>query len=275
MQLFVFQLLILAIYCDALSQSKPPSKISPASAYYEKNEEGLILLANNNGYCPYTISVKLDLINMNSDKGDFFEIVVPGQTQRMEIGQLTIRDRSRKSSFSMGSTYLLGNAIEMPNHTGTYQLPYRSGETYIMSQGFNGSFSHTGKNALDFTMDLGTQICAARDGIVTEVIDHNSRGCKDPSCIYEANTITIYHEDGTFADYAHLKKRGSKVQPGDEVIAGQVIGYSGNTGFSSGPHLHFEVYYFDGEKKVSIPIKFDLGDKKSVYLEEKASYTAQ
>jgi murein DD-endopeptidase MepM/ murein hydrolase activator NlpD len=212
---------------------------------------------------------------MQSSQGDFFEIVVPGQTSRMEMATLSITDVGKKSSFSMGSTYLLGDAIHPPKHDAVYLLPYPKGESYLMSQGYNGSFSHQNKNALDFTMDIGTPICAAREGVVTEVIDRFSKGCNDPSCLYEANTITVYHEDGTFADYAHLKKNGSLVKPGDKIRSGQVIGYSGNTGYSSGPHLHFEVYYFDHDQKISLTTPFDIGNNKPVYLEEKNMYTAQ
>lgn len=266
-------LLFCTITYIAFAQPKPPVKISPTRAYYEQNAQGLIILADNQAYCPYTISIKLELVNMESNQGDFFQVVIPGQTTRLPLAQLTISDPSKKSSFSMGSAYLLGNAIEPPAHDGIYLLPFQSGETYIMSQGYNGNFSHKDKNALDFTMEIGTPVCAARGGVVTEVIDQFSKGCSDPTCLYEANTITIYHKDGTFADYAHLKRKGSLVQAGDEVIAGQVIGYSGNTGYSSGPHLHFEVYYFDEDIKVSLPTKFEVGGVSPIYLEEKKSYT--
>lgn len=271
--LFLFVFIVSSPLIHA--QAKPPLKISSAKAYYEQSPTGLALFADNEGYSPYTISVKLDLENMQSDNGNFFQVVVPGQTRKMQIGELTIKNQSKKSSFSMGSTYLLGNAIDPPAHTGIYTLPFKSGERYLMSQGYNGNFSHKDKNALDFTMEEGTEVCAARNGVVIEVIDQYDKGCNNPSCIYEANTITVYHEDGTFADYAHLKKRGSKVKVGDEIMAGQVIGYSGNTGYSSGPHLHFEVYYFKGESKISIPTKFDIGNQKTVYLQEKVYYEAQ
>jgi murein DD-endopeptidase MepM/ murein hydrolase activator NlpD len=272
-RIFIFLILFNVSTTTAWSQSRN-TKPSPARAYYEQTDQGLIILAENRAYCPYTVSVKLEIKNMQSSQGDYFEVVVPGQTERMELAVLEIIDPGKKSSFSMGATYLLGNAIHSPNHNGIYRLPYQKGSTFLMSQGFDGAFSHKGKNALDFTMKTGTQVCAAREGIVSEVIDKYSNGCNDPSCLYEANTITIYHKDGTFADYAHLKKNGSAVRPGDQVLAGQVIGFSGNTGYSSGPHLHFEVYYFDHENKISIPIMFDLGGKNPVFLEEKTKYTA-
>lgn len=60
-----------------------------------------------------------------------------------------------------------------------------------------------------------------------------------PRVMGYGNLIKISHEDGTITVYAHLAKRSVAV--GDLVVAGQVIGEAGSTGFSSGPHLHFEV----------------------------------
>lgn len=67
-----------------------------------------------------------------------------------------------------------------------------------------------------------------------------------------ANYIIIKHADGTFAEYVHLQKDGALVRMGDEVTVGQPIGLSGQTGFASKPHLHFDVFQaIDGKKKLS------------------------
>lgn len=75
----------------------------------------------------------------------------------------------------------------------------------------------------------GTQIYAARGGVVLTSAHHSSYG----------NYVVISHGDGVSTLYAHMSKRAVKV--GDVVSQGQVIGYVGSTGRSTGPHLHFEV----------------------------------
>lgn len=66
------------------------------------------------------------------------------------------------------------------------------------------------------------------------------------------NSFAMNNPYGTVATYAHLKKDGALVEIGDQVYAGQVIGFSGNTGYSTFPHLHFVVL----KGKQSIPIRF-------------------
>ena len=84
---------------------------------------------------------------------------------------------------------------------------------------------HTG---VDFAVKTGTEVLAVADGKVANANWGQAYGTQ----IVEAL------EDGTFFIYAHLSK--SLVKPGDKISKGQVIGKSGNTGNSSGPHLHVE-----------------------------------
>jgi hypothetical protein len=92
---------------------------------------------------------------------------------------------------------------------------------------------HTG---LDFTADIGTEIYATGDGVV-ESIESKYSG-------YGQHVI-INHGFGYESLYAHMSRVA--VRPGQKVRRGEIIGYVGNTGTSTGPHLHYEVMK-NGEK---------------------------
>ena len=91
--------------------------------------------------------------------------------------------------------------------------------------------------SFDFKMPIGTPILAADDGrvfiVVEQFRDNIDKGFS------EANLIGIEHRGGILTWYTHLSFEGSIVQVDDQVSQGEVIGYSGNTGDSSYPHLHF------------------------------------
>lgn len=125
-----------------------------------------------------------------------------------------------------------------------YQLPFSTESKIRLTQGYHGKITHQGQfaYALDFLMDIGTPIYAARAGFVTAIEDRFLEGGFRPDLISKANFIIIQHEDGTLANYAHLKQKGVAVLVGEKVEKGQLIGYSGNTGYTQGPHLHFEVH---------------------------------
>ena len=75
------------------------------------------------------------------------------------------------------------------------------------------------------------------------------------------------------ANYFHLKKSGSKVKVGDRVYAGDVIALSGNTGWSSGPHLHFQVFSHNEDMEVeSIPTKFKTEDGNIILKKSQEGY---
>lgn len=72
----------------------------------------------------------------------------------------------------------------------------------------------------------------------------------------KTNSIKILHDDDSMAIYALLEKDRAQVYPGLKVAAGQLIGYSGNTGLTSGPHLHFAIQTNKGMTLVSVTFAF-------------------
>ena len=106
-------------------------------------------------------------------------------------------------------------------------------------------------------MPEGTPITAARGGEVVRVKKDSIRGGSSKSYEKDGNKISILHQDGSYADYVHLQKDGTLVSVGDTVKAGQKIGLSGNTGRTTGPHLHFQVFIPTAEGKMkSLPVNF-------------------
>ena len=159
-------------------------------------------------------------------------------------------------SDSIRFAYYLGHKkLCSPNLDYNYRFPFKAGKRYEVSQGFNGKFSHhseRSKYAIDFQLDVGEPVFAARGGLVIKVIDwFTKQGGK--ALINAANKILILHDDGTIAAYVHLQYKSSLVKEGERVQQGQKIGFSGVTGFTRGPHLHFVVRK---ERDMAIPIYF-------------------
>ncbi len=105
-------------------------------------------------------------------------------------------------------------------------------------------------------MPEGTPIVAARSGYVIDNVRLFDTGKLDPAFLDKANYVLILHDDGTWADYAHLTHYSANVYVGTRVEAGTVIGLSGSSGYSSGPHLHFAIQRNEGGKVVSVPFRF-------------------
>lgn len=136
-----------------------------------------------------------------------------------------------------------------------YSLPFDPVYPRVLIQGPGGRLSHTGVHAFDFVMPLGTPVLAAREGKVAQVVDGFRRGGLDPALT--GNHVFVLHADGSFGIYLHLEP-GIPVKVGQRVERGDLLGRSGNTGFTAGPHLHFAVARVgpDGLTRTTIPIRF-------------------
>jgi murein DD-endopeptidase MepM/ murein hydrolase activator NlpD len=134
-------------------------------------------------------------------------------------------------------------------------LPYPAGQSYLVLQGNEGKWTHKGRDryAWDFRMPEGTPVAAAASGIVVEATDHHGEGGLDSRLAQKANAIVLDHGRGLFSLYEHLQKDGARVHEGDSVLQGEIIGLSGNTGWSAEPHLHFEV---TDHQNRSLPVCF-------------------
>ena len=143
-----------------------------------------------------------------------------------------------------------------------YRLPYPSGSTFSVLQGFHGAFSHRGSNeyAVDFDCPVATHVLAARGGVVVASYAGAIGSGTTPEFLdyTHTNFVLVRHDDGTLGEYMHLAPSGVKVEPGQRVERGTELALSGNTGFSTTPHLHFQVMTAaeDGVSARSFPIGF-------------------
>lgn len=210
-------------------------------------------------------------LQMNrSDNVGFFppapsQWLVPGPGE-MFLGYIAPLSEDRPWAYEWLPRYIHGKPVEgeLPAVV-TVPPPCRDGR-HPVTQGFGGEASHSSHteswHAVDIYMPEGTPIYAVRDGVVMDVERNFTRSGWREEYADEANYIRVLHDDSTMAVYAHLSPEKMNVHLGQRVQEGQHIAFSGNTGYSTGPHLHFVMQYNAGKELKSLPFRFTGFDRE-------------
>ena len=207
------------------------------------------LVVVNKNFAP--VEVRLRLKGLDNVRGiEVPERVVVAGRREKTLAVLEPAQAGKPLRYDYEMRWQLGDPDSQPlDHAYQPPVPERGG--FPVSQAFNGAYSHfreDNRYALDIAMPTGTTVRAARGGLVVSVEEGNGRG----------EHIYILHDDGTFGLYAHLRQRSAVVEPGLRVRTGQIIAQSGNSGYSTGPHLHFGVLRNAGMKWQAVPFKLTL-----------------
>ena len=241
----------------AFGQSKmdrPTTFEDDFSFAWRQDKDSIKLIAINKLYAPLEI-----ILSSRKTKKELNSILVKklDSTVVLQYKSQVLDSLKNYVNENLKISYYIGHpSVISPDSTYLYRLPFKKEKKYEVSQGWKGKRTHKGitsQYALDFQLDVGEPVYAAREGIVVKVVDwFTKRG--GPALRNAANRIVILHKDGTMASYVHLRPKGTFVKEGEKVKKGQKIGISGLTGYTSGPHLHFVVRK---ERDISIPIYFE------------------
>jgi len=244
-------------FTDELNRAQPFNPVEmeiwepdPNSVTFRRTKLGNLYLYNSL-YGPVTVT-----LSMNQHQGVIAHkdlskpIIVPARTE-LFVDQVNYFG---SGSLEFSLQFSVGTPSTLSEDHSQLRVPFIG--RFAISQGFNGSYSHNlpgNRYAIDIAMPVGTPIVAAKSGTVLDMRDTYDGHSSNPADRGKTNYIRLLHADGTMTLYAHLRTHSGLVKPGQSVKAGQIIAASGNTGYSTGPHLHFAVQHNDGSRTVAIP----------------------
>ncbi|MFQ3213597.1 MAG: murein DD-endopeptidase MepM/ murein hydrolase activator NlpD [Marivirga sp.] len=243
---------------------------------YEKINNEYHFTAINHSNVPYYLKLQfaeLNNLEANQSLEEYTPTIYPNEGET-EILILRIVESDKGSGFNFNYLYTIGDPKIKVDKEFLYYLPYRHGERIRVGQGYNGSGTHRGINAIDFNLMVGDTIYAAREGFAYDIKEDSNKGGNNLSYEKDGNYIYIYQPDGTLGKYVHLKQNGALITTGDSIAIGQAIGLSGNTGYSSGPHLHFTVVHNKDFIPKTLSVSFLNYDQKGFIPQENKAYYA-
>lgn len=213
----------------------------------------------NNLWGPVEIELSLPTAeNIVSEPPLPTRIVLQGQTEQRAL-KLKALDPTQSFRYQLSYKTMVGPPVADLPAPVDYFPPFPLDMEFGISQGFDNDKTHNepqSQYAVDIVMPIGTPILAARSGRVMDMEDDFHGAGQSDRFLSRSNQIRILHDDGTMATYAHLQPNSLRVRPGQLVGTGQWLANSGNTGYSSGPHLHFVIQLNAGMALESLPFRF-------------------
>lgn len=220
-----------------------------------KHQGGETLKVHNDLYAPVQIELSLkETHNVLGAPSEPLRWVLPPRSA-IRLLSLAPAQPGQPMRYKTKLHSVLGDPRLLPVSF-RYPLPWRGGP-FKLTQGANGKYSHftpKGRYAMDIAMPEGTPIVAARGGMVVKTENQQTGRGNNPS----GNFVRVLHDDGTMGVYLHLQRGSVSVQEGQRVEPGSFLARSGNTGNSSGPHLHFVIQRNVGLALESIPFDFAI-----------------
>ena len=232
---------------------------SPVAKERVSNDDGSTsFMLRNRLHAPLTVEVELA-----ETRGATVKMLSPPKVTIPPLGILEVARIRAMNLATAGEVdfehgAVIGDPKAVHDDRVTYAWPFPPGTSARVSQGPRGPTHHDLNSlyAIDLAVAEGTPVLAARAGTVVFLESrYFESGLDRAKYLNRSNQVRILHDDGSMASYAHLFPASIDLEPGQRVEVGQRIGLSGNTGYSSGPHLHFVVMVHRDMQMVSVPFR--------------------
>jgi murein DD-endopeptidase MepM/ murein hydrolase activator NlpD len=255
----------------------PEQASPPVRLLRQPSDAGTDLVIDNQCFCPVEAAVVIEkAVGVVAESDGHARKLIDARSSET-LMRLRVEGNPADSSFGYRYAVVFGNPHAEHQPPRPYRAPFALAQRFPITQAYPSHRTHgdaASIYAVDIAMPVGSQVFAAREGTVIEVTGKYYEGSTDPGNAARANLIRILHPDGTMAIYAHLQWDTVRVRPGQIVKRGEYIANSGNTGFTTGPHLHFAVQKNNGLALTSVPIEFADSQGRGVTPVEGATLTA-
>jgi murein DD-endopeptidase MepM/ murein hydrolase activator NlpD len=181
-----------------------------------------------------------------------------GALKRLEVAKVRSISPLEPGEADFSYTAVIGDPAAVHDDRVIYAWPFPPSAVARLSQGPGGPTHHDrySRYAIDLAVPEGTPVLAARAGVVVFLENrYFETGLDMAKYLTRSNQVRILHDDGSMGSYGHLFPDSIDLEPGQRVEVGEQIGLSGNTGYSSGPHLHFVVLVHRNMGMVSVPFR--------------------
>jgi murein DD-endopeptidase MepM/ murein hydrolase activator NlpD len=276
------------VYTDRQPDAAQPYELTKLAKRFEppevqlferEDDAGLALYAKNTFFAPIQLAYRLSQLQnvaVNTPRDGMTVLPPRSELPVIEVGKAV---SGQSAGFQYEFQFLPGEPGAVHRPSQPYRLPFALSTSVPVSQAFPDTTTHGdpgSQYAIDFVMPVGTHVFAAREGVVIDVasgfFEHGTNLQVDGP---RANLVRVLHDDGTMSLYGHLNWNTIRVVPGQHVARGEYVADSGNTGFTTGPHLHFVVQRNRGGALVSVPIEFVGPAGAPITVHSHETYTAR